>query len=301
MSRTTGVRVEGARGRVATDGAPRRPRTRQFEGRCPHSSSAGAVARDSPEGRSEKIVIAYAPDNAAIFAIAPTIFETDPPFFALLYRRAEPLDPAPRRVAEPSFEKGGPTMANKKRGKVAASTRAEDLGAGTAKHYTNPAQVLAFDGASLAVSGVTAKLQRVVTLRANTEAAQAAAREAVAAEENELPALQAFMTSYTAFVRATFGNSPTVLADFGLAPKKAHTPPSPAAKVAAAAKRKATRAARGTTGPKKKLSVKGNVTGVEITPVTAPSAAASPQPSPQPAANGGSAAPANGGTPPAHG
>jgi len=189
-----------------------------------------------------------------------------------------------------------------KTGKAIVSTRAEDLGAGTTKHYTNPAQVLAFDGASIAVSAVTTKLQRIVTLRANTESAQAAAREAVAAEENELPALLAFMTSYTAFVKVTFGNTPTVLADFGLAPKKARTPPSPAAKVAAAAKRKATRAARGTTGPKKKLSVKGNVTGVQITPVTAPVAAASgPQPSPQPAANGTPAAPANGGNPPAHG
>ena len=72
-------------------------------------------------------------------------------------------------------------------------------------------------------------------------------------------------------------------------------------KVAAAAKRKATRAARGTTGPKKKLSVVGNVTGVQITPVTAPVAAASaPQPSPQPAGNGAPGAPANGGNPPAH-
>ncbi len=35
------------------------------------------------------------------------------------------------------------------------------------------------------------------------------------------------------------------------------------------ARRKATRAARGTTGPKKKLAARGNVTGAEITPVTA--------------------------------
>ena len=174
-----------------------------------------------------------------------------------------------------------------KTGKAVASTRAADLGAGTAKHYSNAAQLLAFDGGSFTVSDVTTKLQRVGTLRGITEAAQATAHAAVLAEENELPALLAFMTSYTAFVRATFGNSPTVLADFGLAPRKAPTPPSTATKVAAAAKRKATRAARGTTGPKKKLSTKGNVTGVTITSVTAPSAAASPQPSPQPAANGG--------------
>ncbi|HEY3821038.1 MAG TPA: hypothetical protein VGL81_27930 [Polyangiaceae bacterium] len=189
-----------------------------------------------------------------------------------------------------------------KTGKAVVATRAEDLGTGTSKHFTNPAQLLAFDGGSIAVSDVTTKLQRVVTLRGNTESAQNAAHEAVLTEENELPALLVFMTSYTAFVKTTFGNTPTVLADFGLAPKKAPVTPTVEAKAAAVAKREATRTARRTTGPKAKLSTKGNVTGVEITPVTAPSAAASaPEPSPQPAASGGSATPANGGTPPAHG
>jgi hypothetical protein len=192
-----------------------------------------------------------------------------------------------------------------KTGKEVVATRAEDLGTGTSKHFTNPAQVLAFDGGSITVSEVTTKLARVVTLRGNTVSAQNVAHEAVLAEENELPALMVFMTSYTAFVKTTFGNSPTVLADFGVAQKKAPTPLSVEAKAAAVAKRKATREARGTTGPKAKLSTKGNVTGVEITPVTAPGAAASaPQPPAQPAANGASAAPAtpvNGGTPPAHG
>ena len=118
--------------------------------------------------------------------------------------------------------------------------------------------------------------------------AQNAAHEAVLAEEDELPALRAFMTSYTAFVKVTFGNSPTVLAAFGLAQKKAPTPPTVEAVAAAVARRASTRVARGTTGPKKKLSTKGNVTGVKIVPVTAPSAAAP--------ANS-----ANGGTPPEHG
>jgi hypothetical protein len=192
-----------------------------------------------------------------------------------------------------------------KTGKEVVATRAEDLGTGTSKHFKDPAQVLAFDGGSIAVSDVTTKLARVVTLRGNTVSAQNVAHEAVLAEENELPALVVFMTSYTAFVKATFGNSPTVLADFGLVQKKAPTPPTVEAKAAAVAKREATRTARGTTGPKKKLSTKGNVTGVEITPVTTPAAAASaPQPPAQPAASGASAAPAtpaNGGTPPAHG
>jgi hypothetical protein len=58
---------------------------------------------------------------------------------------------------------------------------------------------------------------------------------------------------------------------------------------ARAAKAAATREARGTTSKKQKLAVKGNVTGVTVTPVTAPSAA--PSPSAQPASPAPAAAP----------
>jgi hypothetical protein len=81
--------------------------------------------------------------------------------------------------------------------------------------------------------------------------------------------MRAFFIAFIAYVRSAFGNSPDVLADFGLSPKKARTPLTVEQKAAAAAKRKATRQARGTRGPKAKLSVTGNVTGVIVTPVTA--------------------------------
>ena len=45
------------------------------------------------------------------------------------------------------------------------------------------------------------------------------------------------MAAFVAFVKATFGNSPDVLADFGLKPKKATTPLTVEQKAAAAAKR----------------------------------------------------------------
>ena len=63
-------------------------------------------------------------------------------------------------------------------------------------------------------------------------------------------------------------------------PPKARTPLTSAEKTAAAAKAKATRAARGTTSKKAKLKVTGNVTGVTVTPITAPAAppAATAQP-----------------------
>jgi hypothetical protein len=163
-----------------------------------------------------------------------------------------------------------------KRGKAEASTRAAKLGAGTAKHYANPAEVLKFDGASLPVSDVTTKLQRVGTLRTNTVSAQAVVSAAVAVEDSELPALLAFMSSYTAFVRATFGNSPTSASRRGRHPRR----PPWRRRWRPSRSGRRPGAARGTTGPKKKLSVKGNVTGVEITPVTTPGAGASASSSP---------------------
>jgi hypothetical protein len=60
------------------------------------------------------------------------------------------------------------------------------------------------------------------------------------------------MDAYSAFVKATFGTAPDVLADFGMQ-KKARTPLSAQAKTAAAAKAKATRAARHTMGTNQKV------------------------------------------------
>jgi hypothetical protein len=89
-------------------------------------------------------------------------------------------------------------------------------------------------------------------------------------------------------VIAAFGATSVKLADFGFAPRKV-TVLTPAQKAAAALKRKATRAARNTLGPKAKLAIKGTVT------TTAPATAATP------AAPAGQTAPvtAPNGTPPA--
>jgi hypothetical protein len=84
-----------------------------------------------------------------------------------------------------------------------------------------------------------------------------------------------------------FASDAAALADLGLKPPKARAPLTAEQKAAAKAKAKATRIARGTTGPKAKKAIKGNVTGVQITPVTA-SATAS-EPATQPAANASSA------------
>jgi hypothetical protein len=91
-----------------------------------------------------------------------------------------------------------------------------------------------------------------------------------------------------AVVKATWGTQPDVLADFGVPPKKARTPLTAQQKALAAAKRKSTRAARHTGGSKQKAAVKGNVTDIVITPVTAPAPATSAPTPATPAGSGGS-------------
>jgi len=78
------------------------------------------------------------------------------------------------------------------------------------------------------------------------------------------------------YVIAAFGATSSKLADFGFTPKKV-TVLTPAQKAAAAAKRAATRKARGTVGPKAKLAIKGTVPATDpTTPATSTAPAATP-------------------------
>jgi hypothetical protein len=87
------------------------------------------------------------------------------------------------------------------------------------------------------------------------------------------------MSAFESFVKGAFGSSPDVLADFGIT-RKSPAPITLEAKAAAAAKRASTRAARHTMGPKQKLAVVGDVTGVVVTPVRAPAPSVPTQSSP---------------------
>jgi hypothetical protein len=182
-------------------------------------------------------------------------------------------------------------MATKVKGKGTVVGLAEQLIAGTNKHLANTAQVM-ITGGSFTPAQVTAQLQALVNLRNDVDAAKASTKARLAVEKANMPALRIFMDAFVSFVKAAFGTAPDVLADFGLHPK-ARTPLTVEAKTAAAAKRKATRAARHTTGPKQKKGIKGAVTGILVTPVTAtqPVAPAPSGPS-APATSTGTTAPA---------
>ena len=60
-------------------------------------------------------------------------------------------------------------------------------------------------------------------------------------------------------LRVMYGSNHAALAPFGLTPRKARTPQTPAALLVRAERVRATRAARGTKGTKQKKAIKGNV------------------------------------------
>jgi hypothetical protein len=137
-----------------------------------------------------------------------------------------------------------------------------------------------FPGAQLTLGNVvftTASLVLLLQGQADAMTAQTAQQKTA---EDALTALREMQTKNGPTIQALkdlliaqFGSASQTLADFGLSPRKVRAPMTVAQKAAAAAKRKATRAARGTTGPKAKLAIKGTAPAPTETPPAAPVAA----------------------------
>jgi hypothetical protein len=130
--------------------------------------------------------------------------------------------------------------------------------------YTTPALVTALQGS-------------ITTLTALT-AAHAALKVALAAWDAEDAKMGPVVLALRRTLQSMYANAPDTLLGFGLEPRKVPAPRTAAQKAASAAKAKATRIARGTTSKKQKLAVSGNVTGVNIVPITAPTSAPPGQP-----------------------
>jgi hypothetical protein len=142
--------------------------------------------------------------------------------------------------------------------------RTKDLIAGSEQLMTGTTP-LSLVGSMFTPAEVRAKLQAIVNLRADVEAAQGLVKARLAAEAAAMPASTAFVSALTAHVKVAHP-APDALAAFGIHPK-ARTPLTLEAQAAAAAKRAATRAARHTMGSRQKAAIKGDVTGVIVTPV----------------------------------
>jgi hypothetical protein len=170
-------------------------------------------------------------------------------------------------------------VANKRQTKGTVVALAEQLIAGTNKHLANMTQV-PLAGGSFTPAQVVEKLQALANLRRDVDASKASTKAKLAVEKTEVPALRTFLGALVTFIKAAFGNQPDVLADFGLHPPKTRATQTAEAKMAAAEKRKATRAARHTMSAKKKSAIKGAVTGIQVTPIASPQPAATAPSSP---------------------
>jgi hypothetical protein len=160
--------------------------------------------------------------------------------------------------------------------------------AGTTKHF--PTGSFTIGNTTYTSASLVTVLQGLANAMTARNAAEAGAKDAVAAEHTAQTQVGPILAAYRRLVVAAFANATQTLADFGVTPPKARTPLTTEQKAARAAKAAATRIARGTTSKKQKLAIKGNVTGVTVTPITAPTATLSPD---------APAAPASPVTPPA--
>jgi hypothetical protein len=153
------------------------------------------------------------------------------------------------------------------RGKNTEKALAKQLIAGVAKHLSN-VSTLTIDNGTFTPAQIEASLQALIDLRTTVEEAKAATMAKIATENTQAVPLRRQLSALVAYVRASFGDAPDVLADFGLKPKKAPTPLTIEKMAAASAKRAATRAARHTMGSKQKKAVKGTITTIVTVPAT---------------------------------
>ncbi len=153
--------------------------------------------------------------------------------------------------------------------------RVSSLIAGTQKH--TPTGPLTFGGATYEATTLVQTLQSLGNAIAAADAAKAKWNDALKIMQDERAKVAPVIRSYQSYLVSLVGNAPSTLADYGLVPRKVPAPLTVEQKAAAAAKGAATRAARHTMGTVQKKGVKGNVTGVVVTPISIPSpSAASP-------------------------
>ena len=170
-------------------------------------------------------------------------------------------------------------------GKISRNTqqaRVLALIAGVQKHLLNTSLIV--DGTTFTGAQLVQSLQGRVTANAAVVTAKAAWQSAIKTDTD--PAAVTFVAQLTQAIRIMYASSVDVLADFGVAPRKVRVV-DPATQVEAAAKARATRAARHTLGKNQKKSIKGSVAtaAAPATPAEAASTPAAPSPV-SPPANG---------------
>ena len=166
---------------------------------------------------------------------------------------------------------GSNTPKNNRNDKTTAD---QSLADGLNKHSaTIPPIFIA--GAAVPLKDLMTTLQTRVTAAKNVQPARATWLAAVKADHDERASSEALVSALKQSLLVFFAGQVDTLADFGLTGRKAPVV-SPEARVAAAAKAKATREARHTLGKAQKAKIKGTVTPTApatMPPATPPSAA----------------------------
>jgi hypothetical protein len=144
--------------------------------------------------------------------------------------------------------------------------------------FNDPASTIAslvIASATVEKTDIVTTLQSRIDSRKTVESARAAWQTAVQADRTLELKTNPFVAALRGSLLASFAGNITMLAKFGLTPRQKPVT-TPEVKVAAAAKAKATRAARHTVGPNVKAKIKGTVL------TTAPATASPTDPAPSP-------------------
>jgi hypothetical protein len=171
-------------------------------------------------------------------------------------------------------------MANVNR--ISLQAHAAQVNAGIQKYMIHTSSI-PLGGTTYSPADLMKLVQSQIDSVNTADAAKANWHSTVLAERTLNTQLTPLLREFRQYVISVYGATSPVLAEFGFAPSKRATR-TPEEKAAAAAKAKATRAARHTAGKNQKKAVKGNVTGVVMVPITAASGASAPTASPPPAA-----------------
>jgi hypothetical protein len=164
----------------------------------------------------------------------------------------------PRRSPDRMRPQKGETVMSKPVTKANLQQRLGDLVAGTQKHFPNGS--LTFGGATYTPAVLIQLFQSLDDATTGMDVAKAKWQDALKAQRGAKAKVGPVMQAYRSYLVSLFGNAVETLADFGLTPHKAPAPQTAEQKATAAAKRKATRAARHTMGTKQKAGIKGTVT-----------------------------------------
>jgi hypothetical protein len=150
--------------------------------------------------------------------------------------------------------------------KATALARLQAIIAGTKKRFPNGS--LLIGNVAFTQNSLVELFQSLANARMAADAAHARAKDALSVARETDAKVSPVLRTYKSILLDTYGNTSDVLTDFGLEPRKGRKPQTGEQMAAATVKRRATRQARGTVGNRKKLAIKGGVTGIAVTPVT---------------------------------